>query len=105
LGRVPIVLSSAWFGQHAPAFFPNSTHVSASTLHFRSPCSGLPALPGLRVILNPAHHVCLCGKNKERFCHISKHHTPWVVGPLRFGPETRICAHSLPGKQACRRRG
>jgi hypothetical protein len=68
-GRVPIVLSCAWFGQLVPALFPNSTRFSANVLRFFSSCSGLPAPSPLGVILDPAHHVRLCGKNKERFCH------------------------------------
>jgi hypothetical protein len=104
-GRAPIVLSNAWFGQHAPAFFPNPTRFSANALRFIGSCSGLPTPSPLGVILNPAHHVRLCGKNKERVFATTLPSCAPGVGPLGFGPEARMGAHSLPGKQVCRWRG
>jgi hypothetical protein len=82
-------MSSAWFGQPVVVIFPSPAWILASVLRFFSPRSGLPAPYPFGVVLNPAHHVRLCGKNEERVFATTLPSCAPGVGPLGFGPEAQ----------------
>jgi hypothetical protein len=76
----------------------------ANALRFLGLMFGLARAFSLWGGTEPGASCPLMWQKQRAFLPQRSHHAPWVVGPLGFGPEARMGAHSLPGKQACRKR-